>query len=236
MSNRVLIVVPIFNESYQVVDTLNTLEKNLPEIEFLLINDGSTDDTEVFILPFAKRSQAFHYLKHESNRGYGEACRTGVTWASNNNFDWVVFIDSDLTNPIAEIQKIIGLIEPKYDLIKGNRYSSLSSTSEVELYRRVISIFFSFFCRICFRFKVLDAANGFRAIKVSKYQLLPLIGRDFSLITEEVYWQLKQEWNILNFETTLGRRSDEKRKSAFSYSISKIWLASRWPLKYLIGK
>jgi len=93
MNDLVSIVLPTYNgEKFlrQAIDScLNQTYKN---IELIIVNDGSTDNTEKIITSF--KDKRIKYLKHKQNRGLPEALNTGfsvakgnyLTWASDDNY------------------------------------------------------------------------------------------------------------------------------------------------------
>ena len=71
----------------------------------ILVNDGSVDNSEHLIKSKIKNSNKILLLSHRHNIGYGAAIKTGIEY-SKNLASYVVFADSDLTNPIDDIKKI----------------------------------------------------------------------------------------------------------------------------------
>jgi glycosyltransferase involved in cell wall biosynthesis len=235
MERLVLIIIPVYNEETSIKASIESLKIGLNDFNILFVDDGSSDKSLEVIINLTKNQSNLHYISTQKNQGYGHACRAGAEWAFENGYKWGLFADSDLTNPISEIRKIISSIEERSDLIKGNRFWGLEGTKEVEFSRRLKSYLFGCFSFIGFRFEVRDPANGFRVVKIAKYVELPLKSNDFSLILEETYWQLKKNWGIKNFSTHLGARDVNQRPSYFNYSLPKIWKSLRWPLKYWFG-
>jgi dolichol-phosphate mannosyltransferase len=233
--NKILLVIPVYNEVNSIKESVTTLVEAFPDMNMLFIDDGSTDGSTEILDELSARNLNIFCESSERNHGYGHACRLGAKWAFDRGYEWVIFADSDLTNPPNEIKKMILLLNLNFDLIKGNRFWSVEATKEVEFGRRVKSHLFRTVSFVGFRFKIKDPANGFRAVRVSKYSKLPLVANDFSLILEENYWQLRHEWKIGNLNTYLKSRKQNQRKSLFSYSFSQICRSCKWPIKYFFG-
>jgi glycosyltransferase involved in cell wall biosynthesis len=78
------IIVPALNEQLAVVPTLEELRHHFPHAEVLVIDDGSTDETASKAAAVA----GVRVLRHDMNRGYGAAIKTGVRHASHDVVAW----------------------------------------------------------------------------------------------------------------------------------------------------
>lgn len=235
MQQRTIVVIPVFNEADSIEKSINTFKLHLIEVAILFVDDGSKDHTISIIKRSIEKDPYFHLVALPRNYGYGRACREGAQWAKQKGFEWAIFADSDLTNSPEEIKKMLNLVNEKFDMIKANRFWSWNGTKSVDLSRRVKSFFFMIFSLACFRFKILDPANGFRGVKLRKYLELPLKSNNFSIIMEECFLMLSQNWKIENMNSVLGARDKFQRKSTFDYRLTKIWEYAKWPLKFIFG-
>ena len=74
------VVVPVYNSSQFLFDSLNCLKKQLiNNVEFIIVNDGSLDDSERVILNFIKGDSRFRYISKLKNSGYGDTCNLGIS-------------------------------------------------------------------------------------------------------------------------------------------------------------
>ena len=110
--NSVAVVIPAFNEDRTVAHTVKIV-KSIDKIsDVVVVNDGSTDNTESEALSAGAR-----VINHTTNLGKGSALQTGF---KNTNSDIVAFIDADISNLSKDkVNAIIDpLIEGKYDITK----------------------------------------------------------------------------------------------------------------------
>ena len=110
--NSVAVVIPAFNEDRTVAHTVK-IGKSIDKIsDVVVVNDGSTDNTESEALSAGAR-----VINHTTNLGKGSALQTGF---KNTNSDIVAFIDADISNLSKDkVNAIIDpLIEGKYDITK----------------------------------------------------------------------------------------------------------------------
>ena len=87
---RVLAVIPAYNEEESLVATVRGLEATCPEVEYLVINDGSTDGTERIC-----RQEGLRHLCMPVNTGLTSVFRCGMKYALRHGYDAVVQFDAD---------------------------------------------------------------------------------------------------------------------------------------------
>lgn len=87
--NSVTVVIPAYNEGLGISGTLQALLDYCPDINVIVVDDGSTDNTFIEISKFIPRIKA---VRHTRNRGYGAALKTGMRLAQTKVIAWY---DSD---------------------------------------------------------------------------------------------------------------------------------------------
>lgn len=115
------LVIPAFNEQHTVRQALaeadDALARHAEEYEILLIDDGSSDATAREAEAEAALRPHVRVLRHETNRGYGAALRTGFTAA---RFDRVAFTDADCQFHLDDLALLVPLTD-RYPLAVGYR-------------------------------------------------------------------------------------------------------------------
>lgn len=119
--NGITVVIPIYNEEDGIKSILPAFtayfERSKFDVQLLLVNDGSTDDSLVAIKELASQSDKVHYISFKKNAGLSAAIRAGIVSA---NTEWVGYIDADLqTDPIdfLKLEAFLG----EFDLVTGWR-------------------------------------------------------------------------------------------------------------------
>ena len=113
-SQRVLALIPAYNEGARVADVATGAQAFLP---VLVVNDGSTDDTPAH----AERAGAT-VLHQNPNQGKGAALRAGFRWALEHGYDAVITLDADGQHDPAEIPLFLEAFRARRpDLIIGER-------------------------------------------------------------------------------------------------------------------
>lgn len=115
MSEKTLVVIPALNASRTVAPIVLEAKKFVENV--VVVNDGSTDDTETV----AHAAGAF-VLRHRVNRGKGAALKTGFDYALANGYEAVITLDADGQHLPAEIPKFLAARAARgAELIIGSR-------------------------------------------------------------------------------------------------------------------
>jgi glycosyltransferase involved in cell wall biosynthesis len=117
------IVIPAYNEAARIGKALEEVRKYMASrpftSELLLVDDGSSDRTPDLLRQFQSLWPETRILRNEVNRGKGFSVRRGVLAAQG---DFILFTDADLSAPIEEADKLLGVIEsPAADAAVGSR-------------------------------------------------------------------------------------------------------------------
>lgn len=127
MNPKVSVIVPIYNvEKYLERCLESLLNQSLQEIEIILIDDGSTDNSRLICDKYAKQDNRI-IVVHKQNQGLGMARNTGLELASG---EYVVFIDSD-------------------DFIEKNAYQEMYDMIKAENAEMLITNYYEYVTRTC---------------------------------------------------------------------------------------
>lgn len=112
------IVFPSYNEAARLPGTLARVldfcRAELDRFELIVVDDGSTDDTEAVVGEF----KDVRYLRNEVNRGKGETVKRGMLAAE---LDTILFSDVDLSTPVEESLALMKAMEEGADVVIGSR-------------------------------------------------------------------------------------------------------------------
>jgi dolichol-phosphate mannosyltransferase len=228
------VVIPMFNEAAgaeRCVDAVLPVLQGLGVKALMIaVEDGSSDRTKAVLEGLEERRDGLLVAFHETNRGYGAALRTGAETAGRLGLDWVLFMDSDLTNPPSDIPRFVDLMGGQVDYIKASRFERGGSMAGVPLRRRAMTVVANRFSRLAGGRGVSDPTNGFRAIRTEAFLAMPLAERGFAIIMEELVWARRLRLRIANLPTTLTNRDDTIRPTSFDYRPSLLWRYTRHTL------
>ena len=159
------IVLPAYNEHERIAATLEKIFAHANQrgwqVEVIVVNDGSTDDTAQIVSQFASKNPALRLLENPGNRGKGYSVRNGML---HSRGDILLFSDADLSSPIAEADKLFAAIQQGADIAIGSRW--LKSELQIKrqpLYRQLFGRIFNFALRFVLGLDFKDTQCGFKA-------------------------------------------------------------------------
>lgn len=225
---RVCIIVPMHNEVAIAATSITAILQytaKLPETTLLIIDDGSVDDTARIVDDAVRRdaSKQLCLLRHDRNRGYGAALRTGMEYARQNGFDYVLFMDSDLTNHPRYLAAFYERMRAGDEYIKASRYTAGGGAVGVPNKARLLSILGNRVARTLYGVPLTDITNGFRAFRTSLVPRLHLKENGFAIIMEELTQIAPYVTIYGEVPFVLTSRAVGEGQSHFSYSLATCW-------------
>jgi glycosyltransferase involved in cell wall biosynthesis len=159
---KLIIQIPCLNEA----DTLSVALADLPRevegfdtVEWLIIDDGSTDDT----VKVAKSLGVDHVVSHPVNRGLAVGFMTGIEACLQLGADVIVNTDADNQYCGADIPKLTGpVLARQADIVIGAR--PIDETEHFSWIKKKLQRLGSWAVRVASKTDVADAPSGFRAI------------------------------------------------------------------------
>jgi dolichol-phosphate mannosyltransferase len=228
------VVIPMFNEEGGaercVIEVCRELQRLPNRSRLIIVDDGSTDGTAAVLHHVARGQPLLQVVAHAYNRGYGAALRTGVEVAHAARFDYVLFMDSDLTNSPRDIPRFVIEMARGADVVKATRYSGGGGVNGVAFSRWIISAVGNWIARVLFGLPIHDCTNGFRAIKVPLLMQMTLEEARFPVIMEELYWCRFLARTYAEVPVVLTSRQADQRPTAFAYVPSVFWSYLKYPL------
>lgn len=198
---KTLIVIPAYNEELT-IGSVVALSKKYGDV--LVVDDGSLDRTS----EVAGACGAI-VIRHETNKGKGQAIKTGFEYGISEGYDVVVTIDADGQHNPDEIPKLLEpIVNGDADFVIGSRYISRAK-KKIPFYRRIGLWVLNKGTTIASGLEV-DSQSGFRAITFSALKRLKLDSNGYSIETDMV---VKAEENgITIVEVPIDVRYDVPNK------------------------
>ncbi len=159
MKKNVLVIIPAYNEEGSIEKVIEEVRNHLPQVDILVVNDGSTDLTS----ERAKEKGAV-VLELPFNLGIGGAMQAGYKYANEKGYDIAIQVDGDGQHDPKEIPKLLRTLEEKqWDMAIGSRFIADSAEYKESTMRRVGISVLSKVISVILRQKITDPTSGFRA-------------------------------------------------------------------------
>ena len=158
---KLMIQIPCFNEAGTLVIALNDLPRQIDGIdmiEYLIINDGSTDDT----VKVARDWGVHHVVNFKRNKGLAKGFMAGIDECLRQGADIIVNTDADNQYCGADVETIVRpILEGRADIVIGER--PIDATEHFSLLKKKLQHLGSWVVRKASNTDIPDAPSGFRA-------------------------------------------------------------------------
>jgi len=158
-NKKVLIVIPAFNEAGPIASVIQQVRKEIPEAQIVVVNDGSTDETE----KKAKAAGA-RVLSHPFNMGYGVSLQTGYKYALKNGYGYVLQMDGDGQHDPRYLPLLLKEVQDGIvDVAIGSRFLG-EGGYKAPFLRRVGMKLFGFIAGRLSGQRITDPTSGYQAL------------------------------------------------------------------------
>ena len=158
---KLIIQIPCYNEAETLEVALNDLPKQIngiDEIEYLIINDGSKDNT----VEVAKNWGVHYVVNFKCNKGLAKGFMAGLDACLRQGADIIVNTDADNQYCGADIEKLVRpILDGKADIVIGER--PIDDTEHFSPLKKKLQHIGSWTVRVASKTDVPDAPSGFRA-------------------------------------------------------------------------
>ena len=230
---QTLAIIPCYNEEHTIGSVILKTKHYVDEV--LVIDDGSSDDTA----KIAKEAGAI-IITHETNKGKGNAIKTGFRYALAHGFDYAVTIDGDGQHNPAEIPLLVGnIMNNGHDISLGFR---VGQDTEMPKWRKVGKRILDYATSFGSGGFITDSQCGFRAFSRKAIEdLTPrLKGNAFSVESEQLIKAHGLGLELVNTNVTCKyndlENTSTKNPASHGFSVLSyvIWLvAEKRPLLFI---
>jgi glycosyltransferase involved in cell wall biosynthesis len=169
---RVLVIVPTFNEVENLEAVLDRLRASVPTADALVVDDASPDGTGELADKLAAGDPRVHVLHRPGKAGLGAAYVAGFAWARERGYDVLVEMDADGSHPPETLPQLLARLADA-DLVLGSRYVPGGRVEDWPLHRLLLSRIGNRYTRWALRLPLTDATGGFRAARGELIDRLP---------------------------------------------------------------
>ncbi len=200
---NISIVMPAYNEEKGIADTIDGVVETVNvlgiEYELIVVNDGSTDNTEKII----ENNKNIKVVNHEERKGYGASLKTGI---KHSKFENILIIDADGSYPPEHIPDLLDYAA-NYDMVVGAR---IGSKVKIPLIRKPAKWFINKLANYLSEKKIPDLNSGMRLFKKEVFHhFIRILPNGFSFTTTITLALLINGYNIkyitVNYNKRKGR-------------------------------
>lgn len=210
---KLIIQIPCFNEEETLTIALDALPKQIEgidEIEYLIINDGSTDNTAA-----VARNWGVNYIVgFTRNRGLAKGFMAGIDACLSHGADIIVNTDADNQYCADDIEKLVRpILEHKADIVIGER--PIDDTEHFSPLKKKLQHLGSWTVRVASDTDIPDAPSGFRAYSREAAMRLNVVN-EYTYTLETI---IQAGQNNMAITSVPIRTNPELRKSRLFHSM-----------------
>lgn len=213
-SRRVIAVVPAYNERDNIVSTIEDLRINAPGVDYVIVNDGSKDDTLDIC-----REHGYNVVDLPVNLGLAGAFQTGMRYAHEHDYDYAIQFDADGQHSAAYIEEMVKVAENKgANIVIGSRFATQKKPFSA---RMAGSALISAMILLTTRKRIQDPTSGMRLFDKT---MIPLFAREIDFGPEPDTISLLMRWGYKVEETQVEMRERIAGESYLNFTKSVTYM------------
>ena len=213
MKNKILIFSATFNESGNIIDLLNSIDKLNLELDILIIDDNSPDKTSEIVKQHAREKSNIKLIVRNKKEGLETAHKIAFKYSIENNYEYLITLDADLSHDPNEIPIFIKELNNN-NFVIGSRYVK-GGDSNMKGIRLLLSYFGNRFIQFIFNINCNEfttSYRGFNLRRFKKFNLDNVSSKGYSFFMETIYLIHKEGITIREIPIFFKDRSKGKSK------------------------
>ena len=155
MPSKTSIVLSTYNEANYIENTISELEKNIPNLEIVIVDDNSSDGT-IEIIKKLNQNNKYKVVFRKKSRNLASAFVRGLTETTGDNIGW---IDTNMAELAVRFPEMINQLKSENDLVLLSRFVEGGGDNRAFI-RAFCSKYFNIFCRVMFRTPIKDLTSS----------------------------------------------------------------------------
>ena len=165
MPDRALVIVPTYNERFNVARLIPAILAQDPSLEILIVDDGSPDGTGAIVDSIAVTNPRVNVIHRASKLGLGTAYIAGFRWALERKYDLVFEMDADFSHNPERLPEFLEAIK-EADLVLGSRYQDGHvNVVNWPMSRLFLSYGANVYARAVTGLPIFDTTGGFKCFR-----------------------------------------------------------------------
>jgi dolichol-phosphate mannosyltransferase len=173
VSERVLIIIPTYNEAVNLPQIAPAILAQDPRIEILVVDDNSPDGTGRIADEMGRAEPRVHCLHREEKQGLGRAYIAGFRWALERGYDLIFEMDADFSHDPTFLTRFLAAAA-EADLVLGSRYKTGVNVINWPVSRLLLSLGANAYARWITGMPLTDSTGGFKCFRRSVLEAIDL--------------------------------------------------------------
>jgi len=174
MAERLLVVLPTYNESRNLPQIIPAILSQDPRLEVLVVDDNSPDGTGHVADAIASAIARVHVLHRPAKEGLGRAYLAGFRWGLDHGYDRLFEMDADFSHDPRFLRDLIRTMDAgDADLVVGSRYKTGVNVINWPMSRLMLSSGANLYARLVTGLPLTDSTGGFKCFRRRVLEAIP---------------------------------------------------------------
>ena len=210
---RILVFTATYNEAENISEFINSVFSYNDNVDLLIIDDNSPDKTSDIVKELKNKFNRINLIIRDGKLGLDTAHKEAFNYALENNFDYLITMDADLSHDPKEINNFIANLN-NYPFVIGSRYT-YGGKCEMKGFRLFISFFGNKFIKFVLNSKCSEFTTSYRGFSLKKlknFNLNIIENAGYSFFMSTIYELEKKNFDIKEIPITFYERTAGKSK------------------------
>jgi len=239
LPDRALVIVPTYNERFNIARLIPAILAQDPSLEVLVVDDGSPDGTGDIVDGIAANNTRVHVIHRASKLGLGTAYIAGFRWALERKYDLVFEMDADFSHNPERLPEFLAAIKES-DVVLGSRYQDGHvNVVNWPMSRLFLSYGANIYARAVTGLPIFDTTGGFKCFRrnvLESIDLNSVKSNGYAFQIEMSYRVWKRGFSLVEIPIIFVDRAEGVSKMSKKIVREAIWMV--WRLRWwsLIGR
>jgi len=233
LPDRALVIVPTYNERFNIARLIPAVLAQDPSIEMLVVDDGSPDGTGGVVDAIAANNDRVHVVHREGKLGLGTAYIAGFRWALERKYDLVFEMDADFSHNPELLPEFLQAIK-EADVVLGSRYQGgRVNVVNWPMSRLFLSYAANIYARAVTGLPVSDTTGGFKCFRrnvLESIDLNSVKSNGYAFQIEMSFRAWKRGFRIFEIPIIFVDRTEGVSKMSKKIVREAIWMV--WRLRW----
>jgi len=231
-ADRACVVLPTYNERDNLPSVVPAILAASPELDVLVVDDGSPDGTGALADELARREPRVRVLHRQRKEGLGPAYLAGFDVALRAVYGRILEMDADFSHDPGRLPALLAASR-EADLVLGSRYVPGGGTQNWGLGRRLLSRGGSVYARLILGVRIRDLTGGFKCFRREVLERIDLqtvttVGYAFQI--ELTYRALRAGFRVVEVPIIFADRRVGQSKMTGAIVLEALWKV--WGIRF----
>ena len=238
MPERLLVVVPTYNERVNLPLVVPAILQQDPRLEVLVVDDNSPDGTGQLADELAASTSRVHVMHRPSKSGLGKAYLAGFTWALERGYDLIFEMDADFSHDPKFLVEFIRAANDA-DVVIGSRYRTGVNVINWPISRLLLSIGANEYARWITGLPLADSTGGFKCFRRAVLEAIDfekVRSNGYAFQIEMSFRAWKKGFRLVEIPIVFTDRIEGQSKMNKRIVREAIWMVWWLRLQALVGR